>query len=379
MPPTLPADLDDDLEQFRQVANEFARDRLTPPASTIDRFPFDSSTKQTITALQEEMVALGLTAITLPEDLGGTGLPRSVLGEVLREFSQVDASQAAFTLTNALAQDLLVEGATDDLLAEVFDVRTTPPLLATTAYTDPTRSGSLPHLTAGADTFVLTGAIDDVVLGGFASWAVVPAHHEESGAVSYCLVDLRDPGVSVSEPVVSLGFHACPSVDVIFSGVPARLVGQPGGGAGLFRTVSAPHAVSTAAISAGLMRGSLDTATAYTRERKQGGRLLIGWSEVRALLAEMEMRTRTADLCLDALHRRVRAQRPGWEQDARAASVMVHEMAAVVVDHGVQLLGGNGYTKDYTQEKRYRDARQAQTLLGAPAVKKNDLVPAPAS
>ncbi len=34
------------------------------------------------------------------------------------------------------------------------------------------------------------------------------------------------------------------------------------------------------------------------------------------------------------------------------------ELACELVNDGVQLLGGNGYMKDYGQEKRYRDARQ---------------------
>ena len=35
-----------------------------------------------------------------------------------------------------------------------------------------------------------------------------------------------------------------------------------------------------------------------------------------------------------------------------------------MTEDGIQVLGGNGYMEDYGQEKRFRDARQAQTLLG---------------
>jgi alkylation response protein AidB-like acyl-CoA dehydrogenase len=40
----------------------------------------------------------------------------------------------------------------------------------------------------------------------------------------------------------------------------------------------------------------------------------------------------------------------------------------------VQLLGGNGYMKDYPQEKRMRDAKQVQSLLGMAPVRKIQLI-----
>jgi len=118
-------------------------------------------------------------------------------------------------------------------------------------------------------------------------------------------------------------------------------------------------------------------ASAYARERTQSGRFLIGWSEVRSLLAEMEMRSRCADLSVEQVGRRIVDGVPESQQDALAGRRPRPRAVSSRVDHGVQLFGGAGYTKDYPQEKRYRDARQVQTLLGAPAVKKNDLVPPP--
>ena len=52
----------------------------------------------------------------------------------------------------------------------------------------------------------------------------------------------------------------------------------------------------------------------------------------------------------------------------------LHITLARDTDNGIQVLGGNGYMKDYGQEKRYRDARQVQALLGAAPMKKIDLV-----
>ncbi len=39
-------------------------------------------------------------------------------------------------------------------------------------------------------------------------------------------------------------------------------------------------------------------------------------------------------------------------------------MAADATTDGIQVLGGYGYMKDYGQEKRFRDAKQIQSLMG---------------
>jgi alkylation response protein AidB-like acyl-CoA dehydrogenase len=64
----------------------------------------------------------------------------------------------------------------------------------------------------------------------------------------------------------------------------------------------------------------------------------------------------------------------GWEETARAVAIHVAEMASRATVDGIQLLGGNGYMKDYGQEKRMRDANQAQCFLGMAPVRKMDLI-----
>lgn len=374
-------DTTDDIQQFRRLVESFAEDRLAPLRSTTDRYPFDPAAPAMISAVHDEMTELGLLGVTLPEDHGGVGLDLITLCMTLRALAAVDASHAAFVLTNVLAQDILLEAGDTGLLTTVFTSNTASKdtRLSTPSFSDPRRTSRLPQASATDESgpCVVNGTVDDLVLGAFARWAVVPVHIAPAAEFTYVLIDLESAGVKFSEPVISLGLHACPSTDVELTEVPARIIGRAGKGAELFAAVAPRCAAATAAIAAGIMHGALTDASAYTRERTQGGRLLVGWSEVRSLLAEMEMRSRCADLSVEQVGRRMVDGVPESQQDARAVAALVHEMSAVVVDHGVQLFGGGGYTKDYGQEKRYRDARQVQTLLGAPAVKKNDLVPPP--
>ena len=122
------------------------------------------------------------------------------------------------------------------------------------------------------------------------------------------------------------------------------------------------------------MRGSLDEALAYSKERFQGGRSIINWSEVSMLLAGMAIKADVAGMCVAQACQAVEQGSVNNGSAGIAAAVHIHEIACEAVTDGIQVLGGYGYMKDYGQEKRYRDARQVQALLGAAPLKKIDLL-----
>ncbi len=109
---------------------------------------------------------------------------------------------------------------------------------------------------------------------------------------------------------------------------------------------------------------------AYSKDRFQGGREIINWSEVSMLLAGMTIKADVAAMCVAQA---CLASEQGGDDRGSAcisAALHIHELACEAVTDGVQVLGGNGYMKDYGQEKRYRDARMVQALLGSVPMKK---------
>jgi len=122
------------------------------------------------------------------------------------------------------------------------------------------------------------------------------------------------------------------------------------------------------------MKGSLKEAMDYAKEREQGGWTIVNWSEVRMILANMTVKSKAVDMCVAGTCQGIEAGIPDWGVYSMAAAIHVHEMACEVVTDGIQVLGGNGYMKDYGQEKRYRDARQVQALLGLVPLRKLSLI-----
>jgi alkylation response protein AidB-like acyl-CoA dehydrogenase len=118
----------------------------------------------------------------------------------------------------------------------------------------------------------------------------------------------------------------------------------------------------------------LDEALAYASQRRQGGREIVNWTEVRRMLAGMALKAKAADMLLSEACRAAEEGEPGWRLGTRAAALHVQRMACDLTTDGIQLLGGNGYMEDYGQEKRFRDAEQIRSLLGLVPMRELDFI-----
>ncbi len=340
-------------DEFRRLAADFSRGVLLEARAGADDHPFAPLRKD----IFDQALGLGFFAVNLPGERGGLDLPPSSLCPILEEMSIVDAGPAAAVFTNAAALEIIDAAGWDTLRAEPsLPVAFTPfhhPDEANMPVTDPNG--------------ILRGRAEFVTLAGISSLALIPARDTRTGAFGYYLIDTRDPRVRISEPLFTLGLRSCPSYDLDLDGVPAVPAGGPAAGHELYRHMACAMAPAAASISIGIMEGSRRDAAAYAAERYQGWRFIDRWHAVRLILAGMAERIECARSALagivDGEH----------GTGAAALALSAGEDACRVTSDGVQVLGGNGYMKDYFQEKRMRDAAQARFLLGGPYLRRLEL------
>lgn len=352
--------LSEELRLLDGMARDFALQELVEGREERDHYPFAPPFEGLLARAHE----VGFFSILLPEEMGGAGEPVQALCLVLEEICRQDASLGGAIFTVALAQDLLrlagVEKGTLKRSEEAASFREV--LLAFPSFHNPGDTPLPLAVHKSGEEFLLSGNVEYVVLGNMATKALLPAGGGPGW--SLFLVDLSEEGVSVGEPVLSLGLHACPAVDIRLEGVRGVLVGEEGRGQDYFEAAVDRLSAAAAASSCGVMKGSLETALEYARQRRQGGRQIVDWSEVRMILSSMAVKTKVAETLVYEAAEAVDQGRPGWAFSSRAAALEVQEAATQVTCDGIQLLGGNGYMQDYGQEKRFRDAKQLQALLG---------------
>ena len=357
----------DDMKSFEDLAANFTNKELGTRREQSDRYPFVPFDNTVLDKVRE----LGFLGITLPEDLGGIGQGIGTLCVVLESICRTDASLGALIFTNALAQEILLQSGSFDLLS---DPVSRGRLIACSTYSDPEEHKDLPRAEKGKKGYTLTGSAGYVVLAPIAAYALMTARIPGQKGYSFFMVDMSQRGVKTSEPIFSLGVHACPVGDLTLDRAEAELAGQEGKGAAYFGEASSVMSAAAAAISLGIMRGSFDYALGYSNEREQGGGPIVNWSMIKTILADMAIQTRIGDMAVCVACSAIENRLPGWDIFVKSAALHVQEAACQVTTEGIQVLGGYGYMKDYGQEKRFRDAQQMKTLLGMAPLRKIDLL-----
>ncbi|TAL34012.1 MAG: acyl-CoA dehydrogenase [Spirochaetes bacterium] len=365
----------DILESFSGLASAFAKKELTAAREAHDRFPFAPFWSDVL----EKAIGVGFFGITLPAGYGGLGLDADALVPVVRMLARADASLSALVCTHAAALQVIAESAGDTGADPAYRMIGKSPgkPLAFQSFTHPDEL-EMPVAVSDGDAYRLTGSVRFLAAGAVADFAVVAGSGGRSGEFSYYLIALNTGAVSVSEPIFTLGLHACPVVDARLDDALGILLGKKGGGIEYCRRAWPRLSLASAAIPLGILEGSLDEAKRYAEERVQGGRVIIEWPEVRMILARIAGDVHVAHGALAEACRMFAANEPGWEAASVAAALSAGEAAARGTVDGVQVLGGNGYMTDYGQEKRMRDAKQAQFLLGMPALRRLELMGLPA-
>ena len=368
--------LTEEQRDVRRLARDLAEREIAPRAAGWDR---DRAFDRTVL---DELAALGFLGMRVPEQHGGLGFDAPTCLIALEEIAKADASLAlAVAVQNAPLPQLLLE-----LGTEAQQRRWLPALAAgevaaglaisealaaldaaslpTTAQQEPNGGWTL----VGEEPWVAGAADADVV--------TVFARVEEAGGaarVGAFMVDPAAPGCRVESPPPTMGCRAAGVAEVRLDGVrldAGRSLGRPAPGFAHVQGALDLGRLAVAARAVGIAQAAMEQARGYALQRQQFGRALAQFGAIRGKLASMAARIEAARaLVLDG----ARLWEAGGEdgqagQDrlARAAmaKLVASETAAWVASQAVNVLGGNGYMKDFPAERLMRDAHGTEIFEG---------------
>jgi alkylation response protein AidB-like acyl-CoA dehydrogenase len=359
---------DKELALIEKISREFSVKALLPNRVNNDQYPFGDYPMDVL----EKAFDLGFFHILLPEEMEGMGRRLGPLCVLLQAVCETDAGMGAVLLTNAFAQEILFASQDDKSLKAISSVKggVSDFLTGFQIFDNPSDAVKMPTATKTEGGYRLSGTAEYVVLGGLAKRCLLPARIEGRPSYSYFLVDTETDSVRKSGPILSLGLHMCPAVDLTLDNSEAMLTGEADKGEIYFSGACQRLFCAMAAMILGVMQGSFKAALDYSRKRPQGGKKIIGWTEVQMMTANMAVRLKAAELMAAAAWRAADEKAKGWEQAAEAAAIFLMELVPDFTSDGIQIFGGYGYIKEYGQEKHFRDAKQLQCLAGIFPMKK---------
>ena len=382
---TAPADvftperLTDEHQLMAQMAQEFVDKELQPATERLEAKDWDLAR-----ALIRRAAELGLFGIAVPEQYGGLDLDKASSLVVVERLARAASFATTFGgQANLCVLPLVMFG------TEAQKQKYLPRLLAGEiigAYAL-SESGSGSDALAAKTravrqhdgSWALNGEKMWITNGGFADLIVVFAKVDGEQFTAF-LVERAFPGVSSGKEEHKLGLHGSSTTPIILQDarVPAdNVLGEIGKGHKVALNTLNYGRFSLGAMCAGGCRGIIEDSVKYAAQRRQFGQPIASFGAIKHKLGEMIARTyaveslsyRTAgllDAALDGPHDGDALARVFEEYaiEASIAKVVGTEVLDYVLDENVQIHGGNGFVKDYTAERYYRDARVNRIFEG---------------
>lgn len=347
------------LDSLRQFVNEVLIPRENEVADT-DTIPQD---------IVEQMQAMGLFGLTLPEEFGGLGVTMEEEVNIAFELGRTSPAFRSYIGTNngIGSIGILLDGTAEQ------KQRYLPPLasgelLSSFCLTEPDAGSDAASLKTTAvrdgDSYVLNGTKRFITNAPHAGIYTVMARTSSdikgAGGISAFIVERGTPGVSLGKPDHKMGHKGAHTCDVIFENarVPASQLigGVEGVGFKTAMKVLDKGRLHIAALSIGAAERMLDDALRYALERKQFGKPIAEFQLIQAMLADSKAEIYASRcMVLDAARKRDNGQNVSTE--ASCAKMFSTEMCGRVADRCVQIHGGAGYVSEYAIERFYRDVR----------------------
>ena len=376
---TFSLELPDDVVEVRDWVHDFAVQVVRPAAAEWDE------REETPWPIIQEAAKVGLYSLEL---FATQSAEPSGLGmlTVFEELFWGDAGIALSILGTGLAAASLAATGTPEQLGEwlpqMFGT-VEEPQLASFCSSEPGAGSDVAAIITRAkydqanDEWVLNGTKTWATNGGIANVHVVVASVEPelgSRGQATFIIPPNTPGFSQGQKFKKHGIRASHTAEVVLDDVrlPGNLViggkdkfderiakareGRSSAGQAAMKTFERTRP-TVGAMALGVARAAYEYALEYAQDREQFGRKIGDFQAIAFKLADMKTRIDTARLLVWRAGWMARNNVPFTNAEGSMAKLAASETAVYVTDEAIQILGGNGYTRDYPVERMHRDAK----------------------
>jgi alkylation response protein AidB-like acyl-CoA dehydrogenase len=313
---------------------------------------------------------IGLLQASIPEAYGGFGERSAVTGVLaLEEMAFGDLAGALAVGTPSLfAVPVLMagsEGQKQAYLPEVIAGGWSPYTAALIEYAFDFDACDL-RTTArrSGEEYLLHGEKAFVPLAKDAEAILVYANLD--GQTQGFIVDRATPGLTVSDERDKLmSLNALPLYRVHLENVKVPASNRLGGAAGHgFEPILAAMRLATAASAVGVANAAFEYARDYAREREAFGVKIAQKQAIAFMLAEMRTEIEASRLLTWEAAWKLDTRKPDACAEAYLACTGAADMAMMVTDRAVQILGGHGYVREHPVEMWMRNGRVFTMFTG---------------
>ena len=312
---------------------------------------------------------LGYLQASLPEQYGGFGEHSAVTGVLAaEEMAWGDLAGALGVMTpNLFALPVFLGGTDEQKETYLPPVIETEWLPYTAALIEPQFDFDPNDLRTTAveegDEYVITGQKTYVPYADDAEAIIVYARLGDQ--TQGFIVPKGTSGVEVGERMKLLGIYAYPVYEANFQEARIPQANRIGGEAGHnFNPILDASRLALAAMAVGMSRAAYEYSRDYAKEREVFGVKVAQKQAIAFMLAEMATEIEAIRLLVWEAAWMLDNANPEVSKNAYLAFTGAGDMAMMVTDRAVQILGGYGYIREYPVEMWMRNGRGIAMLNG---------------
>ncbi|MBI4589582.1 MAG: acyl-CoA dehydrogenase family protein [Candidatus Rokubacteria bacterium] len=355
-------ELSEELKALRQMARDFAAEKITPFAKKWDNehyFPYQEVVKP--------MAELGFFGTVIPEAYGGNNM-----GWLAAMILSEEIGRALSSLRVQI--NMLAVGCAFPILrygSEALKRKYIPKLVSAEylggfAITEPSAGSDVMAMKSTAedrgDHWLLNGSKTWISNANIADVIIYYAYTDQSARGRGLSAFVAEPknmnGVTTSE-LDKMGSHSSPTGEITLrdTRVPKEnILGKPGDGSMILFGSLDQTRLSAAAGGVGVAQACLDAAIKYSNEREQFGQPIGRFQMNQDMVAQMSTEIEAA---------RLMVYKAAWQKDqghlgntleVAQAKYLAGEVAVKSAGYAMRILGAYGYSTEYPVARYYRDA-----------------------
>ena len=376
----IPEEFTEEQQMIADTCRDFLRTEIWPRLEEIDQ----AKSPELMSSLMSKAGELGLLGTGVPEEYGGFGMSFNTSMLVAEVTGAGNSFSVALSAHTGIGTLPIVYYGSDAQKSKYLPLLASGEWKAAYCLTEPD-SGSDANsaktkavLSADGKSYVLSGQKMWITNGGFAELFIVFAKIEDDKNLTAFIVEKSMGGISMNEPERKMGIKGSDTRQVFFNEcvVPVEnMLSTRGNGFKIAVNILNIGRIKLATATLGGAKAVVTQAINYSNERKQFNTAISNFGAIKHKLAEMAVKiyaSETAayragqnidDLIEDLKEKGMTdadAKLKAFEQFAiECAMLKVHGSEALdyVVDEGVQVYGGMGFSADAPMDRAYRDSR----------------------
>jgi butyryl-CoA dehydrogenase len=365
---------DPQYKEIRDLVSKFSDSEVAPLAAKIDHD--GEIPKDLINKLYEN----GFMGSYIPEEFGGAGMDYMSYAIIVEEISRGCASSGVLISahTSLCMWPILKYGSTEQKQKFLPDLASGGKI-GCFCLSEP-NAGSDPGTLATfaedkGDYYELTGTKNFITNGKDAGIAMVMAKTtkttDHKGMTAF-IVDTTTEGFQVQKLEDKLGIKGSSTAQIWLNKVKvpkANIIGEVGKGFTVALSTLDGGRIGIAAQALGIAEAAFRYAKKYSKERIQFGKPISELQAIQFMLADMSTEIAASRLLI--MHASyLKDNNLPYSKEAAQAKLFASEACMKITTKAIQVLGGNGYTKEYPVERHFRDAKITEIYEGTSEIQR---------